>query len=141
MSPTRCPQRGSAMLEGTLVLLVFLMAFLEVLDIGQLMFFEAMLGDRARAGVRWAVVNTYDPVAIANVIAYNSPTPPGTPGLFGLQPSMVTVNRYNAGVSGDRIEVIISNFPLAFVGPFLHASFSSRQFRAVLPAQSMGSTQ
>jgi hypothetical protein len=129
------------MLEGVLVLIVFLMAFLEVLDIGQLMFFEAMLGDRARAGARYAVVNTYDPVAIANVIAYNSPTAPGTTtGLFGLQPSMVTVNRYNAGLAGDRIEVIISNFPLAFVGPFLSASFTSRQFRVVLPAQSMGVT-
>ncbi len=128
------------MLEGVLILIVFLMAFLEVLDIGQFMFFEAMLGDRARAGVRYAVVNTYDAAAIANVIAYNSPTGSG-PGLFGLQPSMVTVNRYNAGLAGDRVEVIISNFPLAFVGPFLSASFTSRQFRVVLPAQGMGATQ
>lgn len=130
------------MLEAALVLTVFFMAFLEVLDIGQVMFFEAMLADRARAGARYAVVNTYDPAAIANFVAYNSPTSPGTPaGLFGLQPSMVTVNRYNAGIAGDRIEVIISNFPLAFVGPFLQATFTSRQFRVVSAAQSMGNTQ
>ena len=130
------------MLESTLVLTVFLMAFLEVLDIGQVMFFEAMLGDRARAGARYAVVNTYDPTAIANVVAYNSPYSSGqSSGLFGLQPSMVTVNRYNAGVAGDRVEVIISNFPMAFAGPFVQGSYASRQFRAVLPAQSMGSLQ
>lgn len=128
------------MLESTLVLTVFLMVFLEVLDLGQVLFFQAMLEDRARAGARYAVVNAYDPTAIANVVAYNSPVAAGQiSGLFGLQPSMVTVNRYNAGAAGDRIEVIISNFPLAFVGPFIVASYTSRQFRVVLPAQGMGS--
>ncbi len=133
-------ERGSALLESTLVLLVFTVTLLEILDVGQFMFFQAMLMDRARAAARYAQVSTFDTSAIANVVAYNDPAGGSGTGLFGLSTSMVTVNRYDAGLSTDRIEIVISNFPLAFEGPMLLANFSSRTFRAVMPVGGMGAT-
>src|SRR5437016_3931391 len=121
-------RRGSAMVESALVVLVFVIAIVELLDIGQVVFFYSMLTDRAQAGLRYALLNTSDPAVIANVVAYNNPSAPtgSGSGLFGLQTSMVTVNRYNTGTPSDRIEVAISNFPVAFYGPLLAATLPNR---------------
>src|SRR5688572_14163522 len=114
-------RRGSFLVEASLILIVFLMVLIGILDIGQFMFFQAMLTDRVRAGARYAAVNTYDSATLKNVVVYNSPiAPQGNPaGLFGLQTSMVSANRYDPDGPSDRIEIIIANFPLAFYGPFL----------------------
>lgn len=133
-------ERGSALLESTLVLLVFAVTLLETLDVGQFIFFQAMLMDRARVGARYAQVNSFNASAVANMVVYNNSNGGTGAGLFGLNTSMVTVNRYDAGLSTDRIEVIISNFPLAFRGPMLLANFSSRKFRVVMPSSGMGAT-
>lgn len=128
------------MIETTLVLLVFTVTLLEILDVGQFIFFQAMLMDRARAGARYAQVNSFNAATVANVIVYNNASGGTGAGLFGLKTSMVTVNRYDAGLSSDRVEVIISNFPLVFYGPMLLTSFSSRTFRAVMPSGGLGAT-
>ena len=133
-------QRGSALLESSLVLLVFSFTLLEILDVGQFMFFQAMLMDRARAGARYAQVSTFNASSIANVIVYNNPNGGSGTGLFGLETSMITVNHYDAGLSTDRIEIIISNFPLMFRGPLLIANFSTRSFRVVMPSQGLGAS-
>jgi Flp pilus assembly protein TadG len=136
-------RRGSTIVEASLILIVFLMVLVEVLDIGQVMFFQAMLLDRARAGARYAAVNSYDAATIKNVMVYNAATVPAgsQAGLFGLRTSMVSSTRYDPGGPTDRIEVVISNFPLAFYGPFLAATFPNRTFRAVMPSQSLGAAE
>ena len=119
------------------------MIFVEVLDIGQVMFFQAMLMDRVRAGARYAVVNSYDANVLKNVVVFNAAVAPlgAETGLFGLKTSMVTSNRFDPEGPSDRIEVIIANFPLAFYGPFLAATFPNRTFRAVMPSHSLGAPQ
>ncbi len=137
-------RRGSALLESSLVLLVFLATLLGTIDFGQILFFHLMLADRVRAGARFAVVSAYDPASITNVVVYNSVTAPSvsnTTGLFGLTASMVNVTRYNAGTNTDRVEVSISNFPIAFYSPWISGSLSPRTFRAVMPIESLGATQ
>ncbi len=137
-------QRGSAILESALILLAFLTTLLGVIDFGQILFFHLMLADRVRAGARFAIVSSYDPVSIANMVVYNSVTAPSvsnTTGLFGLTTSMVNVTRYDAGAKTDRVEVAISNFPLAFYSPWISGSLSPRSFRAVMPIESLGATQ
>jgi hypothetical protein len=131
-------ERGSALIETSLVLLVFSVTLLEILDMGQFMFFQAMLMDRARAGARYAQVNTFNSTSITNVVVYNNASGGAGRGLFGLTTAMVSVNRYDAGLQTDRIEIVITNFPLAFRGPMLLADFSSRSFRVVVPSQGLG---
>ncbi len=136
-------ERGSTLIEGALILLVFLSSLLGVIDLGQVLFFHLMLADRVRAGARFAIVNNYDTAAIANMVVYNSITAPGGggSGLFGLKTSMVSVNRYDIGTSADRIEVDISNFPIAFYSPLLAGPLSPRTFHSVMPIESLGASQ
>jgi hypothetical protein len=97
-----------------------------------------MLMGRAGAGARYAQLNTFDSTNITNVVVYNTASGGTGQALFGLTTSMVTVNRYDAGLPTDRIEIVIRNFPLAFYGPMLLANFSSRSFRELVPSQGLG---
>ncbi len=141
LTMTRCPsRRGSTLVEGSIVLLVFLVVFVGILDMGQVLFFHHFLNDRVRAGARYAVVHSYNTTAIQNVVSYNSPTVPngGSP-LFGLTPTMVQVNHYDIGNPNERIQVSISTYTMHFLSPWLMASFTPGPFTAVMPIESAGS--
>lgn len=128
-------RRGSTLVESSIVLLLFLTVFLGVLDIGQVLFFHHFLTDRVRAGARYAGVAGTDAGAVRNFVAYNTPAPAdGTPGLFGLTPSMVEVNRYDSGTATDRVEVKISTYPVRFLSPWIGGPFQPT-FRAVMPME------
>jgi hypothetical protein len=135
-------RKGGSVLESGLVLLLLLITIIGVFDMGQLLFFHQTFRERVRAGVRYAVVHTYDAQQIRNMVLYNSPTaPPGDPpGLFGLRPAMVTVTRYDQGTADDRIEVRISSYPFTFLSPLLAGRSLNPVFRAVMPIESLGAT-
>jgi hypothetical protein len=135
---TRRAKRGSTLVESAIVMLLFMVLFIGILDMGQVLFFHHFLNDRARAGVRYAIVHPYDPTAIKNVVAYNATAGDGSPGLFGLTPSMVDVTRYDAGTANDRIQVSISSFTMHFLSPWLMRSFTPGPFRAVMPLEGAG---
>jgi hypothetical protein len=138
---TRRPsRRGSTLVEGAIVLLVFVVVFVGILDMGQVLFFHQFLNDRVRAGARYAVVHSYNTTAIQNVVSYNSPNVPngGSP-LFGLSPSMVQVNHYDIGTPTERVKVSISTYTMHFLSPWLMASFTPGPFTAVMPIESAGS--
>ena len=132
-------RRGSTLVESSIVLTLFLVILIGVLDAGQILFFHQFLTARVREGARWASVNTYEAAGIRNVVAYNSTTPaPGAVGLFGLNTSMVQVNRYGAGTASDRVEVKISGYRLRFLSPWLAGVFTPGPFSAVAPVESAG---
>ena len=106
------------MVESALVLLPFVLTLIGILDMGQVLFFYETLHERARAGARYAAVNSYDPLAIKNVVVYNTAGGTGSP-LFGLNTSMVTVNRYDLATPEERVEVTISNYPVKLFSPLL----------------------
>lgn len=136
-------KRGDALVESAFVLLILMALIMGILDCGQMFFFLQTFTERSHAGVRYAITHGYDPATITNVILYNSATAPGgsPPGLFGLTASEITVNRYNAGDAiNDRIEVVISNVPLAFYSPYLRRSYTPRPFRVVRSVEGLGVT-
>ncbi len=136
------PRRGSTLVESSVVLLLFLVILVGVLDAGQLLFFHQFLTDRARSGVRYAVVHSYDAAAIANVVAYADPAPAsGASGLFGLTPAMVQVNHYDAGTLSDRVAVKITGYQMRFLSPWLAGAFTAGPFQAVAPLESAGTAQ
>jgi len=132
--------RGSQLVESSIVLLVFMVVFVGILDMGQVMFLCNVLSDRVRTGARYAVVHTYNATNIQNVVAYNSSTP-GTSGLFGITPSMVQVSHYDAGLSTERVQVSISTYTMHFLSPWLASSFTPGPFSAVMPMESGGAAQ
>ena len=136
-------RRGHALVEGAMVLLPALLVIIGILDFGQLLFFHQSFTERARAGVRYAVTNTYDAQQIKNFVLYNSPTAPGgnPPGLFGLQASEIAVTRYDAGDRvKDRIEVSIHDVPMRFYSPLIRGALQHRPFRVVRPVEALGAT-
>jgi hypothetical protein len=135
--------KGQALVEGAFVLMILVVLVTAILDFGQLLFFLQAFTERAHAGVRYAVANTYDPAAVTNMVLYNSPTAPAgnPPGLFGLTASEVSVTRYNAGDKmNDYIQVTVSNVPMAFYSPLIRGSYSPRPFIAVRSVESLGAT-
>ncbi|MGH9720669.1 MAG: TadE/TadG family type IV pilus assembly protein [Bryobacteraceae bacterium] len=130
-------RKGQAMVEASLVMLVFLAVFIGILDFGQVMYFHQALTERARAAARYAAVNVYtDPGNDTKRVAvFNRPDPPeGTaPIVAGLTIAMVTVTL--SGAAGDpnaHIRVDIANFPVTFFTPGL-AKIMNARVRVTMP--------
>jgi TadE-like protein len=135
-------RRGSTLVESSIVMMLFLVILIGVLDAAQILFFHQLLNERVRSGARYAVVHSYNASAIQNVVAYNTASPAtGAAGLFGLNPSMVQVNRYNAGTASDRVEVKITGYNMRFLSPWLAGVFTPGPFRAAMPMESAGAAQ
>jgi len=130
---------GQTLVETALVILPFVLTLLGAFDVGQVLFLYATFHERARAGVRYAVVHSYDEPTIQNFVVYNSATPAG-PRLFGLQTTMVTVTRYDQGTENDRIEVKISDYPVRFFSPLLSRFHLQPVFRSTMLVESLGAT-
>jgi Flp pilus assembly protein TadG len=138
----RCRRRGQALVESGLVMIALLVMILGVLDFGQFLFYHQALTDRARAGVRYAIANTYDETAIRNVVLYDSPVAPGggQAGLFGLAAAHVNVVPSPSAAAPTRIEINISGFPITFLSPYIARSYTHRPIRAVRQVEGLGAT-
>ena len=135
--------RGQALLEGALVTLVFLVLFIGIFDVGQVLFVHQSLVERARDAVRYGVVRPYDADAIQNMVVYGQPGAPGevngtpAPGFLGLSASMVSVSRQDATFNEDRIVVAIRNYPFTFFTPFIAGVYQARPIVAALPYEGL----
>ena len=109
MHLTRNRRRGSAMIEATLTLSLFLTVLFSLYDFGWVLFFHQTLVHQARTSARYGAVSPSDLAAIKNVALYNSTSGSGT-GLFGLEPANVSVSRNGQGTTSDRITVTISGY-------------------------------
>ncbi len=139
MPSVRRGQRGSSMLEGSLVLLTIIVMTTFVMDMGQVLMFLQFFGERSRAGARYAAVHVQSPDTVRNFILYNSPTaPPAGTGFMGLTASNVDV-RYVPEVSPRFIEVTIHDYPMHFYTPLMAGAHPSRPYRTVVPVASLGS--
>ena len=114
-------QRGQALVESVLTLTAFLVIFMGMIEIGEILFIHTTLAERTRSAVRWGAVNAWDstnsPTQIANMVLYGTSTPAdnSTP-IFGLTSSNVTVSRPQPDYSSaDRIVVTVSGYTLTFL--------------------------
>ena len=130
---------GSTAVEGALVLTVFLVTFIGIIDIGTLLFRMQALTERARAGARWGVVNTYNATNIQNVVIYGNSA--GTGGaLLGLNATVVAVSQVDLGDGISKIQVRISNYPFRLFTPLLGGSRTLPPIEVSLTAESLGTT-
>ena len=131
----RVKERGSSLIETSLVIVVFLMFLFGIVDIGQFLFVQATLGERVRAGLRYGVI-TYDVNAIQNVVLYGTPTPVnGAPPSFRLTRNMVSVSRQKQNAPEDRVIITLANYPMEFVTPFFPRNVTGRPIVGVLPME------
>src|SRR5258707_5047703 len=73
MRMKRSDRKGQALVEGALILLLFLAFFVGTIDFGQYLYFHQSLTERARAAARYGAVNPSDRTGIQNVAIYNDP--------------------------------------------------------------------
>jgi Flp pilus assembly protein TadG len=75
---SRKRQRGQAIVESALTMLIFLPVLIGILDFGQFLYFHQSLTERARAGARYGAVHTLgDGSEAVNVAIYNNPAGAG----------------------------------------------------------------
>jgi Flp pilus assembly protein TadG len=116
-------ERGSALVESALVLLVFVVVLVGVMDFGQFLFVHQTLVETCRKAARYGVVNPYNEEQIRNIVLYDAPQAPANgQARFGLEASMVNVTRLDAGTNEDRVQVAITNYPFEFFTPFIARS-------------------
>ncbi|HYM12984.1 MAG TPA: TadE family protein [Bryobacterales bacterium] len=134
-------RKGSAFVEGALVLGIVLFTLIGIVDVGQVLVMHQGIVERVRAGARYAVVNPYDTNAITNVVLYNTPTPAsGSKPLLNLDASLVTVNSYNPLTPEARIEVRVDNYPFYFFSPLIAGRYTARPIVADIPVEGQGAS-
>jgi len=130
-------RRGQSAVESALILLVLLTTLIGIFDLGQLLFIHQSFVERVRHAARYAVVNSYDPVAFKNMVLYRQLTVPegATSGIFGLTAGMVTVTRPGVGTNDERIVVSITSYPYRFFTPLIAGAFVGRNITVSLPSE------
>ena len=140
---SRKNQRGQALVEAGLVMLIFLPVLIGVMDFGQFLYIHQTLSDRTRAAARWGTVNTYanSGLNICNVALYNDPNGTSATGTI-LLPSLQTSNPSgdgycsatlaNAGTEDATITVSISNYPY-YITLFPRAILNKRSITETEP--------
>ena len=120
LRPRSRGQRGQALVEAVLTLTAFVVIFLGMIEIGEILYIHQTLVERTRSAVRWGAVNAWDntnsPTQIGNVVLYGTPTPdPSSSPIFGLTSSNVSVTRPQPDYSAaDRVVVAVSGYSLTF---------------------------
>jgi hypothetical protein len=136
-------KRGSAMVEGALILTTVMAMILFIVDMGRMLLWQQFIVERARVGVRNAVVNNWDATAVANYVVYGASTAPSgqTSGFLGLTPSEVTLTKYtDSGVGDARYQVKVSNVAVFTWIPFMAGKYTLPPVTATMSVQSLGAT-
>jgi Flp pilus assembly protein TadG len=145
---SRKRQSGQALVESSLILLIFLVVLLGILDFGQFLYFHQSLTERVRAAARYGAVHAYtDGTDSVNVAIYNDPT--GTVnGATALLPCLASTCTANDGsqvkatvtatLSGAltdnaRITVTITDYPYNFLSPYMAKATQLKTIRATQP--------
>ena len=128
---------GSTIIESALILAVAMVTFIGIIDIGSVLFRLQGLDERARAGARYAVVNTFDAGKIQNVVVYGNSAGTGS-ALLGLTTSLVTASYTDLGDGTAKIQVIIAPYPFRFFTPFIAGSSTLPSIEVDLTAESLG---
>jgi Flp pilus assembly protein TadG len=132
-------QRGQAILESALIMMVFLPLLAGVMDLGQFLYFHQSLSERVRAAARYGAAHPFtDGSDIVNVAIYNDPA--GCPNGAGAvlpyltatagQNGAVTAELADAGTDDARITVTITNYPYSFLllpGGFNHRTVTDTE--------------
>jgi len=128
-------RRGSAMVELSLIGSLFFVLVIGLMDVGQTLFFQQALLERARTAARWgAATDPTNGAGIQNMVLYLQPAAPeGGVTSFGLTPTMVGVSTPDAGTDNYRLVVQISGYPVKLLSPYLAGSYKGAPISVTVP--------
>ena len=111
-------QAGQSLVESALILGAFMGLLLGMTGLGQSLFVQQTLADRARIAARWGALNRYDPAAIRRVVLFGTADPArGETAFFGLTPSAVDVSNPGCPGAACRVSVAIPEHGIRAVEP------------------------
>jgi Flp pilus assembly protein TadG len=149
MQNKRSNQRGQAFVEAGLILFIFLAFLIGTIDFGQYLYFHQSLSERARAALRYGIVNTADRTGIQNMAVYNDPagTVNGATALLpNLSTAMVSVCLPGdagcsdpAATSDSRVTVTISGYQMVTFNLLVPQSFTNKPIVVSAPSESVTS--
>jgi Flp pilus assembly protein TadG len=160
-----CPtRRGAVTVEATLLLPLFLIFWFGIVDWGITYWVHERIVHNANMAARWAVVHTWNPDAIRNMVVYGGTTGSGT-GAFGLSAQgnadgtganvevmlrcMTTLNpALQSGTtclaedwSTSRwIEIVVHDYTWTHFTPYFVGTYTGRPVTVSLPAEGLGAT-
>jgi hypothetical protein len=116
-----------------------------IVNMGQILLTQQFISERARVGVRSAVVNNWNATAVANYVAYGTTTTPaggtGASGLMGLTANEVRLTTYaDSGIGDARYQVTVSGVPLFSWIPYMAGKYTAPTIIVTAPVQSGGAT-
>ena len=132
MSIRRRRQSGHAMLEGALVMTIFLGFLLGTLEFAQFLYFHQSLVERVRVGARYGAVHPADNTGVKNMAVYNNSAGGTTPMLPGLTTNMVSMDVQSAGTPEARVTVRVTGFPFRFFSLGIAGSRTAAPISATL---------
>lgn len=130
-------ERGQALVESALIMLIFLSFLIGTMDFGQFLFFHQSLVERARAAARYGAINPTDSTGTRNVAVYNMPAPANgaSPILGGLTTAMVSVVSSDPSTPEARITVTITGYPFTILSPYIAGSYTVKPVVATMASE------
>jgi len=108
--------KGQSLVETTLILAAFMGLLLGMVGVGGTLFARQTLAARVHDAARWGAVNSYDPVAIRNLVLYGTTTPTKDAQPFlGLSAPDVAVTKAGCPGADCRVSVDIARHGLQSV--------------------------
>jgi Flp pilus assembly protein TadG len=127
-------QRGSAMVESSLIMMVLFAIVIGIFDVAQVMYVHQGITERVRAALRYGTVNSYNESAIRNVVLYGqTAAPTGAQPSFGLTAGNVSVSRLGNNTSADRIVITVTNYSYEFLSPWIAGARTGTPITNSLP--------
>jgi TadE-like protein len=131
----RVATRGSALVEASLVLSLFVLLLVAVIDCGQVLFMHNTLGDRLRQALRYASVNADDIHGVQNIVLYGRLAEAARES-YGLSRDGVSVVREQEGTAHDRILIRVNGYSVRFLTPLIRGTRFGRPLVASIPVES-----
>ena len=113
----RNTRKGTALVEATLTLGLYIAIVFTLFDFGFVLYLHQTLSNSAETAARYGAVNPTDTNGIVNYVLYHQASSSEGTGQFGLTASNVVVNRIGQGTSADRITVTITGFHYPAIWP------------------------
>ena len=134
-------ERGSTLIEFTVVASVFFLMLVAIVAAGNLYYTHNALVEATRRGARYAVLHpTGSTTAVRNVVIYgtDSPAAGATPLVYNLQTTNVTVTYTGLNVAQGTVTVTIDNYTFPFVLPTTTTSVTMPPYRTTVTGESAG---
>ena len=129
-------QKGAALVESSLVLVMFIVSMVGIMDFAQFLYLHQAITNRVRGVTRTGGIQGWSAAQIQNRICYGTDdTPVNANGYFGLRPSNVNAQTLDATNTAKRLVVTVSGLRYKTLSPFLFGTATMLPIKITSPLE------